>query len=74
MITRDSADLWFRPTTPLGDAAEDAGPFGGVCGPLGPDAKKKCKVSFIDFQIYISCAQLRETAHMLAYSSFLKQK
>ena len=41
MMTKTSADLWFRPTTPLGVAAEDAGALGGVCGTLGADAKKK---------------------------------
>ena len=34
MMTRDPADLWFSSTTPLGVAAEDAGAFGTVCGPL----------------------------------------
>ena len=40
MMAKTSADLWFRPTTPLGVAAEDAGAFGAVCGPVGPDEKK----------------------------------
>ena len=39
MMTNTSADLWIDPTVPLGDAAEVSGPFGGVCGPLGVDAK-----------------------------------
>ena len=41
MMTRDSADLWFSPTTSLGVAAEDAGAFGSVCEPLDAVAKKK---------------------------------
>ena len=40
MMTRDPGDLWFRLTTPLGDAAEDSGALGGVCGAIGTDAKK----------------------------------
>ena len=40
MMTRASADLWFRHPTPLGVAAEDAGAFGTVREPVGGDAKK----------------------------------
>ena len=40
MMTRDSADLWFSPTTPLSVAGEDAGAFGTVCEAIGADAKK----------------------------------
>ena len=40
MTVKSSQAPWFEPTIPLGDAAEDAGPFGGVCGPVGVDAKK----------------------------------
>ena len=39
MTLKSSQDLWIEPRAPLGDAAEDAGPFGGVCAPLGVDAK-----------------------------------
>ena len=52
MMTRDSADLWFEPTTPLGVAAEDAGALGIVCGPVEVDAKKKPDIECMD-QIYI---------------------
>ena len=40
MMLKSSQDLWIEPTAPLGDAAEDAGAFGGVCGPLGVEGKK----------------------------------
>ena len=33
-MLKSSQDLWIEPTAPLGDAAEDAGAFGGVCGPV----------------------------------------
>ena len=40
MMSKTSADLWIEGTAPLGDAAEQSGPFGDVCGPVGVDAKK----------------------------------
>ena len=40
-MTRDSADLWFRPPTSYSVASEDAGAFGTVCKPIGVDEKKR---------------------------------
>ena len=40
MMSNTSADLWIEATAPLGDVVEQSGPFGGVCGPVGVDAKK----------------------------------
>ena len=39
-MTRDSADLWFRPPTSYSVASDDAGAFGSVCKPIGDDAEK----------------------------------
>ena len=65
MMAKTSADLWFRPTTPLGVAAEDAGAFGTVREPVGVDAKKKHgTASALFFQIYLFATQLREPAHI----------
>ena len=40
MTIKSSQDLVIEPTAPLGDVVEQSGRFGGVCGPLGPAAKK----------------------------------
>ena len=39
-MTRDSADLWFRPPTSYSVASDDAGAFGTVCKPIGVDEKE----------------------------------
>ena len=64
MTLKSSQDLWIEPTAPLGDVVEQSGPFGGVCGPIGADAKKKCNVNSIFFQIYVFSSQLRDPAHV----------
>ena len=43
MMVRDSPDLWVRPATSLGVAAEDAGAIGAVCEPIDAVAKKSVK-------------------------------
>ena len=67
-MTDTSADLWIEPTAPLGDAAEVSGPFGGVCGPVVADAKKKCNRIPGFFQIHFLVSQLPEAAHVLVES------
>ena len=72
MMSNTSADLWIDPTGPLGDVVEQSGPFGGVCGAIGADAKKS--VSWVaDFSRSTfwakSLAQLRDPAHFRARAS-----
>ena len=69
MMLKSSQDLGIEPTAPLGDVVEQSGPFGGVCGPLGPGAKKNEWRSWLFSRSTFwprSRAQLRESAHMLA--------
>ena len=53
MTVKSSQDLCIEPTAPLGDVVEQSGPFGGVCGPVGVDAKKSDTVSSLWNYIYI---------------------